>query len=189
MATLFDTGIFSVIGLDSELLSGATIGWFVAGTTTPANSYTTNALSVANANPVPASAAARFPAMWLAPGSYKYVLKDASGNTLLTRDGFIAESAPPSFDPDLDDFLAGDEPLPIAKGGTASTSAGDAIVSLGGVPLTGGVSLTGQLGQSGKGPYLALAVGGLVGGLVWVTDDAAADPRTGNNQFWFKYPA
>lgn len=188
MATLFDTGIFSVIGLDSELLVGATIGWFVSGTTTPVNSFTTSALSVANANPVPAAGDGRFPQIWLAAGTYKYVLKDADGNTLHTLDGYVAPADTPTYDPDLTDFLEGSEPLPIDKGGTGSDSAGDALAALGAVPLAGNVALTAQIGQSGKGPYLALGVGGLVGGLVWVTAAAASDPRTGNNQFWFKYP-
>lgn len=192
MATQFDTGIFSVIDNASALLVDAKLYWYVGGTTTPVNTFTTSALDVENSNPVEADADGRFPAIWLAPGTYKYILTDATSSPespIVTRDGYIADSAPPSFDPGLDDFLAGDEPLPIANGGTASTSAVDALANLGAVPVAGAVALTGQIGQSTKGAYLYNAVGGLVGGAVYVTADDAADPRDGNNQFWFKYPA
>lgn len=188
MATLFDTGIFSVIGLDSEILVGATLGWFVGGTTTPVNTFTTSDLSIPNANPVPAQGDGRFPPIWIGAGAYKYVLKDAADNVLVTRDGYVISAAPPSFDPDLADFLSGDAPLPIDKGGTGSTSAVDAIAAIGGVPTTGGVALTGPIGQEAKGPYVYLAAGALVGGEFWVTAAADPDPRTGNNQFWATYP-
>lgn len=188
MATLFDTGIFSVIGLDSELLVGATIGWYVGGTTTPIDSFTTSALSIANTNPVPAAGDGRFPPMWLAPGTYKYILKDVGGSTLHTLDGYIAPAPTPTYDPDLTDFLEGTEPLPIANGGTASTSAVDALAALGAAPLAG-ATFTGAIGQATKGPYLYLSTGGLVGGETFITDDATPDPRTGPNQIWATYPA
>jgi hypothetical protein len=176
-----------VIGLNSELLVGATIGWYVGGTTTPINSFTTSALSIANQNPVPADANGRFPAMWLAPGTYKYVLTPGGGETPVTLDGYVAPADTPDIDATLDDFLAGNAPLPIASGGTASGSAVDAIAALGGAPLAG-ATFTGPIGQGSKGPYLYLSAGGLVGGIVFVTAAAASDPRTGNNQFWATYP-
>lgn len=186
MATLFDTGIFSAVGLDSELLSGATIGWYVGGTTTPIDSFTTSALSVANLNPVPAGADGRFPAIWLAAGTYKYILKTSAGVTLATRDGFIAAAAAPSFSTDLTDFLAGDDPLPLANGGTNATSAVDALATLGALPKAGG-ALTGGITQTGNGAYMFEATSSALAGAVFVTANNAADPRTGNNQWWATY--
>ncbi len=114
-------------------------------------------------------------------------MKDSGGSTLHTLDGYIASAAPPTFDPDLTDFLAGSDPLPIANGGTASESAVDALTALGAAPLAG-ATFTGAIGQTAKGPYLYLSAGGLVGGIMFVTASGATDPRTGNNQFWATYP-
>lgn len=93
MAVLFDSGIFSVIGLSSELLVGANLYWYAAGTTTPLATYTTEALSVANPNPVPADAAGRFRAIWLQAADYKLELKSAAGVTLVTRDNITGITA------------------------------------------------------------------------------------------------
>lgn len=86
MAVSFDTGIFSVIGLSSELLVGAKLYWYATGTSTPLATYSDNALSVPNANPVVAGADGRFGPIFLQSAAYKYVLKTALGVTLVTRD-------------------------------------------------------------------------------------------------------
>ena len=98
--TLFDTGIFSIIGLNSELLIGAKLYWFVAQTSTPATTYTTSALSIANPNPVPTDATGRFRPIWLGAGPYKYILQDVQGNVLRTIDNFTPVAAY------LDDYIA-----------------------------------------------------------------------------------
>jgi hypothetical protein len=61
-------------------VAGAQLFCYNAGTTTKRNTYTTSALSVANANPLVADANGRFGAMWIDPddGSYKLVLASAS---------------------------------------------------------------------------------------------------------------
>lgn len=76
--------------------------FYVTGTTTAQDSYTTAALSVANANPVVAGADGVFGDIYLAAKRYKVVIKDADDNTLRTWDPvdatsqLIAASAAPS---------------------------------------------------------------------------------------------
>jgi hypothetical protein len=64
-------------------ISGAKLYIYQAGTLTPVDSYTTSALSVANTNPVVASAAGVFPPVWLQAGDYKFIYTDASDVQLL----------------------------------------------------------------------------------------------------------
>src|SRR6478609_4366555 len=93
MALLFDPGIFSVIGLASELLVGAKLYWYTTGTSTPLATYSNQALSVPHAHPVVANADGRFPAIWLQEASYKLVLKSALDVTLVTRDPIVGTTA------------------------------------------------------------------------------------------------
>jgi len=86
LAWQFDTGIFSVEGLLGELLPGATLTWYAAGTSTPLATYADEALTVANQNPLPCASDGRFPVIWMQEAAYKYVLKDAAGVTLRSRD-------------------------------------------------------------------------------------------------------
>lgn len=73
--------------------SGYSLYTYTAGSTTPENTYTTSAGSVANANPIVLNSSG-YPAsggnvvqIYLTAGvSYKFVLKDGSGNTIWTRD-------------------------------------------------------------------------------------------------------
>jgi len=66
------------------VLAGGKINTYVAGTTTPLATYTTSALSVANANPIVLQSNGRMPAeAWLPQGSnLKIVLTDAVGNVI-----------------------------------------------------------------------------------------------------------
>ncbi|MBB6424934.1 hypothetical protein [Sphingopyxis sp. JAI128] len=189
MALLFDTGLFSIIGLDSEIEVGSKLYWYVANTTTPTDTYTTPALNVANTNPVLADADGRFPEIWLAPGDYKYVLTAPGGSPadpLNTVDNFNVPDTPPSFDPDLNAFLAGSEPLPIAKGGTASTSAVNALVALGAFPLAGG-TVTGNIIRSTKGVHHYWETAAMNNGGWFITPAADPDPTTLPGQVWAKY--
>lgn len=189
MALLFDTGLFSIIGLDSEIEVGSKLYWCVANTTTPADTYTTPALNVENTNPVLAGADGRFPEIWLAPGDYKYVLTAPDGSPadpLHTVDDFNVPDSPPSFDPSLDDFLAGNEPLPIASGGTGETSAVNALSALGGLPLAGG-TVTGNITRSTKGVHLYFNTAGMSNGAVFLSIDSDPDPTSAAGQIWLKY--
>lgn len=85
MAFLFDSGVFSVEGLNGEILPGTTLGWYVSGTSTPLATYFDEALSIPNPNPVIVGADGRLPPIWLQEQSYKLVITLPEG-TQLTRE-------------------------------------------------------------------------------------------------------
>lgn len=69
------------------ILAGAKGYFYLTGTTTPTDTYTTSALSVANANPVVADAAGVFPPIWLDPlVNYKLTLNTAADVLVYTAD-------------------------------------------------------------------------------------------------------
>jgi len=189
MAFLFDTGLFSIIGLDSEIEVGSKLYWYVANTATPVDTYSNPELTVANTNPVLAQADGRFPEMWLAPGSYKYILTAPGGSPadpLNSVDGFLVPGTPPSFDPALDDFLAGDAPLPIAHGGTASTSSVNALTALGAFPSAGG-NVSGNITRTSKGVHHFWSVAAMNGGEWFLTAAADPDPTDAPGEVWARY--
>lgn len=189
MAFLFDYGLFSVIGLDSEIEVGSKLYWYVANTSTPADTYTTPALNVENTNPVLAEADGRWPEIWLAPGDYKFVLTAPGGSPadpIRTVDDFNVPDTPPAFDPDLDAFLAGNVPLPVASGGTGSTSAVNALIALGAFPSAGG-SVTGNITRSTKGVHHFWLTAAMNNGDWALTPSADPDPTSLPGQVWAKY--
>lgn len=78
---LDDTGVAS---------PGALIYTYTAGTTTAAATYTTSALSVANANPIVADSAGRYVAYLAAGANMKMVYKTAGGATIRTQDNVLS---------------------------------------------------------------------------------------------------
>lgn len=86
MAVLFDSGIYSVVSSTGAPLPGALLYWYATGTTTPLATYSDEALSTPNTNPVVADANGRFPAIWLQSAEYKMILKTSDGVTVRTRD-------------------------------------------------------------------------------------------------------
>lgn len=189
MAQLFDDGIFSVIDEASAIQVGAKLYWYVANTATPANTYADPDLGTPNANPVLAQGDGRFPQMWLAPGDYKYVLTapdSTPADPLVSVDDFNVPDSPPSFDPSLDDFLAGDAPLGIDAGGTGETSAPNAIAALGGLPVAGG-TMTDDIIRSTKGVYPFWDSATMNSGGMFLTVDSDPDPTDSPGQIWFKY--
>ena len=184
---LFDTGIFSVIDEASAIGIGWQLSFYTANTTTRIITYTTAAGSVQNTNPVLSDAEGRFPEIWIAPGqSIKWTLADADGAIITTVDNYAIPTTPPTFDPTLDDFLAGNSPLAIANGGTASTSAGNAIAALGGLPVAGG-TMTDDITRSGKGVYLYWNAAGQVNGTIYVTASGDPDPTSVAGDVWMAY--
>lgn len=69
-------------------LAGGQIYTYIAGTTTPQATYTTQAAGTPNANPVILDASGSAD-IWLS-GSYKIVVEDASGNVISTTDNITA---------------------------------------------------------------------------------------------------
>lgn len=187
MATLFDPGIFSIIGVNAALGVGWTITWYQADGVTLATTYSDSAATVPNTNPLVADANGRFGPIWLSTGSYVFVLKDASGVTKVTRNPYVVDPAAPTVAAALNNFLAGTAPLPIANGGTASTSAGDAIVALGGMPTSGG-AFTGAITRSTQGAFISFVTAAMANGSFYLTASAASDPRTPlPGQIWARY--
>ena len=73
-------------------LAGGQLYTYQAGTTTPAVTYTDSTAITPNPNPVVMNARGEAP-VWLSPTqAYKFVLKDASGNTIWTADQITASS-------------------------------------------------------------------------------------------------
>lgn len=74
-----------------DVLAGGFMYWYAATTTTPQDTFTTSAGSVANANPIQLDAAGRPPTgVYLTEGlSYKLVVKDSAGNTIFTQDNVV----------------------------------------------------------------------------------------------------
>lgn len=184
---LFDTGIFSVIDEASAIGIGWELSFYTANTTTRINTYTTPGGSTENTNPVESDADGRFPAIWIPDGqSIKWVLADADGTPLVSRDDYEIPATPPTFDAALDDFLAGDAPLPIANGGTASTSAVNAIAALGGLPTAGG-TMTDDIIRSSAGAYFFWNAAGQTSARWFVTVDSDPDPTSVAGDVWCKY--
>ena len=85
MANLYTSGRFQ--GLDSAgiPLSGGQLFTYSAGTLTAKATYTTQAGTVANANPVVLDSAGRA-SVWLDGGTYRMILKTATGVTITDDD-------------------------------------------------------------------------------------------------------
>lgn len=187
MATLFDTGIFSVAGSNGGVAPGALLHFYVAGTATETNTYTASDLATPNSNPVAADANGRFPAIWLPAGNFKYTLTQSDGTGSVTRDGYVSAAASPTIDAGLTSFLAGSAALPIANGGTGQTSAANALSALGALPAAGG-TVTGNITRSTKGVHIYWNTAAMANGGFFLTSSATADPRGGlPGQIWAKY--
>lgn len=88
--TLTPTPYQTVLDADGVSVSGALIYTYTGGTTTAASTYTTSALSVANANPIVADSAGRYVAYLPAGSNMKFVFKTAAGATIREQDNILA---------------------------------------------------------------------------------------------------
>jgi hypothetical protein len=81
--------IFTGLDSDGNPLSGGLVYFYAAGTTTPQDTYTSSALTSANANPVVLDSAGRA-TIFLASSSYKVILKTSAGVTVWSVDNVQA---------------------------------------------------------------------------------------------------
>lgn len=81
-------------------LSGGKIFTYLAGTTTPAATYTTQAGNVAHTNPIILDAAGRVSGgeIWVTSTSYKFILKTSTDVLLVTLDNIFNEAAMATVD-------------------------------------------------------------------------------------------
>src|SRR5262249_34743365 len=90
--TLFSAPWFYAYDSNGNPISGAKACFYVAGTTTPATTYSDVSLTTPNTNPVVADSAGRVGPVYLTPGnSYKLILQDSTG-TALTCDGAVVRT-------------------------------------------------------------------------------------------------
>jgi hypothetical protein len=88
MATISPVPFLQFIDANGDPLAGGKLYTYAAGTTTPLATYTTNAGNIVNTNPVILDSAGRA-SVWLAAGSYKFVLKDSADVLSYTTDNIL----------------------------------------------------------------------------------------------------
>jgi hypothetical protein len=79
-----------------SVLTGGKIYTYLAGTTTPAATYTTSAGTTARTNPIVLDSAGRVPGsgeIWISPVSYKFILKDSNEVLIATYDNIFGIGA------------------------------------------------------------------------------------------------
>ena len=78
------------------VLTGGKLYTYLAGTTTPAATYTTSAGTTARTNPIVLDSAGRVPGsgeIWISPVSYKFILKDSNDVLIATYDNIFGIGA------------------------------------------------------------------------------------------------
>ena len=78
------------------VLTGGKLYTYLAGTTTPATTYTTNAGNVARTNPIVLDSAGRVSSggeIWILPVAYKFILKDSNDVLIATYDNVFGIGA------------------------------------------------------------------------------------------------
>lgn len=185
---LFDPGIYTVLSNGGAIGVGWKLNFYTGGTTTPITTYNARTAGSANANPVVADANGRFDDIWIEESqTIKWVLTDANDVTKATVDDYLISAAPATVDASLTTFLAASAPLPIVNGGTASTSAPNALNALGALPAAGG-TVTGNITRSGKGCHVYFSDAAMTTPKIFITASATADPRAGvPGEIWMKY--
>ena len=108
-----------VFTASGRLGAGYKLGFFSTGTSTPLDTYSDAARTIANSNPVVADASGRFDDIHLADVPYKVVLTDDDDVEIWTADPVQTSTGEIGI------------PVPLSKGGTGATSAANARVALG----------------------------------------------------------
>lgn len=109
------------------LLAGGKLYAYIAGTTTPKDTYTEIDGATTNANPIVLNARGEVPSgVFGTTGAYKLVLKDASDVTLWTRDNVYGEHDPANLDVStLTSEWVSSGYTPTRTGNTTFTTPGD----------------------------------------------------------------
>lgn len=184
---LFDIGIFNALTSAAALGVGWKLYFYTGGTTTPITTYNARTAGSANANPVVADSAGRFAKIWITDSqTIKWVLKDAADVTKVTVDDYLIDAAGTTIHADLTNFLTNPSanPLPVADGGTGSTTAGNARTALGlGTIATFAETTTAQYLANTSGKALSTDKVWAAGATVALTDAAtvATDMSLGVN--------
>jgi len=76
-----------------RVIAGARLYFFDEGTTTPQTTYEDAARTTAHDHPIVADAYGAWPAVYLAPGTYRCRILDAEGGAISDFDGIVAEEA------------------------------------------------------------------------------------------------
>jgi len=76
-----------------RVIAGARLYFFDEGTTTPQTTYEDAARTTAHDHPIVADAYGKWPAVYLAPGTYRYRINDSDGSTIDDFDGIVAPEA------------------------------------------------------------------------------------------------
>lgn len=156
MAILYDQGVYSIIDTDSSLGVGWKLWFYTTGTTTPRNTYPTEAdalaLTNANSNPVVADATGRFPPIWLIDPDYKVILTDENDVVKVTRDPAVSAGSVAS--------------VAVSGGTTGLTVTGSPITSSGTITLGGTLNVanggTGATTASGARTNLGLGTAAIL---------------------------
>jgi hypothetical protein len=85
MASISPVPFLQFIDANGNPLAGGKLYTYAAGTTTPLATYTTNAGTVSNTNPVILDSAGRA-SVWLSSSPYKFVLYDSTNVLVYTTD-------------------------------------------------------------------------------------------------------
>ena len=170
-------------------LAGGLIYTYQAGSSTPLVTYTDNAGTIANANPIVLDSAGRVPnEIWLLQGySYKFIIQNASGTSLITLDNLygILQNAPAQSGTIPSGLIA------IWSGSTGSIPSGWLLCN----GSNGTPDLRNSFILGAGNTYAVGATGGSTDAIVvshthtaTVTDPGHNHTPNGGNQFWTNQP-
>jgi hypothetical protein len=183
---LFDIGIYSVLTSGSAIGVGWKLHFYISGTTTPISTYNARTGGSANANPMISDAGGRFDEPWIEQAqTIKWVLTDENDITKVTVDNYLIDTSPPTVDASLTNFLAASAPLPVANGGTNSTSAANAATALAVLPTAGG-TMTGNIVRSAKGIHPYFDNASMTSGKIFI-QALGADPTANPGDIVLEY--